>query len=230
MLIYLADGVLIHLHKTSSLFCQVLTNSTSFMNVLPHCLIYHFSYLHPMSVTLFFLSQIYLFLPVGSMNSNMPPSNYKQRPTLQDPYKTSVLMFAHTLSSVQPQLVLIFQYLYPTFATILYFYHILFHMLQSRITSLPCIYFTNCTTSKQTFPRTSGSPTPFVGLSASLVTLNQASFQLLQVFSIAFTEQLIFLDLWNTSSGLPVCLLFSPFFRNPICFLLLPRILILNVT
>ena len=48
MLTYLADGVLIHLHKTSSLLCQALTNSTSFMNVLQYCLICHFSYLHPM--------------------------------------------------------------------------------------------------------------------------------------------------------------------------------------
>ena len=48
MLTYLADGVLIHLHKTSSLLCQALTNSTSFMTVLQYCLICHFSYLHPM--------------------------------------------------------------------------------------------------------------------------------------------------------------------------------------
>ena len=48
MLTYLADGVLIHLHKTSSLLCQALTNSTSFMNVPQYCLICHFSYLHQM--------------------------------------------------------------------------------------------------------------------------------------------------------------------------------------
>ena len=47
MLIYLADGFLILLPKTSSLLCQCLTNSTSFLIVLPHCLIYRFSYLHP---------------------------------------------------------------------------------------------------------------------------------------------------------------------------------------
>ena len=48
MLTYLVDGVLIHLHKTSSLLCQALTNSTLFMTVLQYCLICHFSYLHPM--------------------------------------------------------------------------------------------------------------------------------------------------------------------------------------
>ena len=48
MLTYLANGVLIYLHKTSSLLCQALTNSTSFINVLQYCLIRHFNYLHPM--------------------------------------------------------------------------------------------------------------------------------------------------------------------------------------
>ena len=48
MLTYLANGFLIHLLKTSSLLCQAVTNSTSFMNVLQYCLICHFSYLHPM--------------------------------------------------------------------------------------------------------------------------------------------------------------------------------------
>ena len=171
MLIYLVDGVLIHLHKTSSLLCRALTNSRSFMIVLLLML-----YCYSVSLR----SQIYLLLTLGFMNSNMPPSNCKQRLTLRDPHKTSVLMFSRTLSFVPPQLVLIFQYLFHTLATVLFFYHVRFHMLQSGITSPPCIYFTSCTTSQQTFPRTSGSPSPIAGLSASLVTLNQASFQLLQ--------------------------------------------------
>ena len=162
MLTYLADGVLIHLHKTSSLLRQALTNSTSFMNVLQYCLTCHFSYLHPMPNCY----SVFIF-------TDLPPSptwiHALQHDTKQlqaKAYAPGSLQNLH--SHVRSYLIFCaatacHYLLFHTSVTILFSYHIQFHMLQSRIISPPCIYFTSCTTSQPTFPRISGSPSPFVG-------------------------------------------------------------------
>ena len=167
-------------------------------------------------------------LLIGSMNSNMPPSNYKQRPMPRIPtnlrsHVHSFLIFCATtacpylpvsISHICNYLVFLSNIVsYATIKTHLSSLH-LFYQLNNIPTDFPKDFWISLT---------------LRGIKC-IIGNNQASFQLLRVFSIASIQQLIFVHIWNASSGLPVCLLFYIFFGSPICFLLLLRISILNVT
>ena len=164
------------------------------------------------------------------MHSNMTPSNYKQRSTLQDPYKTSILMFAHTLSFVSPQLVTIFQFLFHTSVTIFFFLSrtVSYATIKNHLSSLHLFYqLHNISTD---FPKDFWISLTLCGIKR--ITGNTQSRKLPITPSI-LNRIYTTVDLSSSLDCVfwTACLLaFSHSFGSPICFCLLPHILTLNVT
>ena len=217
MLTYLADGVLIHLHKTSSLLCQVLPNSTSFMNVLQYCLICHFSYLYPMpncySVFIFTdLPPPTTWIHALQHNTNQLQAKAYAPGSLQNLHShvCSYLIFcAATACHYLPVSIShICNYLVFLSRTVSY------ATIQNHLSSLHLFYQLHSIPTD--FPKDFWISLTLRGIKRIIGNTQPSTFPLPQVFSITSTQQLICHHLWTAFSGLPVCLLFSHSFRSPI--------------